>query len=633
VIAARIARPSVKVGGTLVALLLWQVAPTPADELETAGGEVLTGVVQGVEDGKLAFQVGQKVGAGAQVRSFPLTDLVRVAFEPTLSRPKMPTKAKGDSKSVRALSYVPLVDNDQAGTGRSLSGTIKLRAGTHRIAIPYWHADGRSLLRLQYSFRQGSRQRGLRIVPPSILFHADAQAVETPSPGVDKEGYRLPETISGVSPNLTYTLHRLTDGRRFKTMGDLLLARSTSSSGTIDRITARPFPDDEENLAMLLVGYLRVPDDGEYTFLLSSDGGSQLYFGDTPSGLRVVGSTQASVPWTLTLADGGKLAGTLGEWKGGKVGFAIHAGRSLPTLAVPVERVAEIWSNKPLGKEDKIDRSNLSTREDAIFARSAAGRIQRVPGRVRGIDGDSLVVQFGGADRKVALAKVVGLVLAASRETSTDRAYYQVIETFGGQKIPGELKSLDAGGATFRTRWGDQLVFDVDELTALFIRNGKAVSLTDLAPAHVEQVPYFDRVVPYRVNESLSGGPIVLRDGKCARGISVHAKTVLQYALGGQFQRFRSKVGFQLPEGALGDASVRVLGDDKPLFERPSLRGEASVEPIDVDVTGIATLTLVVDFGPREDVGDRVVWCDPTLIRANVGPAESPRAADKTAGK
>jgi hypothetical protein len=624
VIAVRVARRFVTVGGALVALVLWQVARAPADELETAGGEVLTGVVQGVDDGKLAFQVGQKAGAAAEVRSFSLTDLARVSFEPTLSRPKIPSKAKGDSKSIRVMSYVPLVDNDQAGTGRSLSGTIKLRAGTHRIVIPYWHADGRSLLRLQYSFHQGSRQRGLRIVPPSILFHADAQAVETPSPGVDKEGYRLPETISAVSPNLTYTLHRLTDGRRFKTMGDLLTARATSNSGTIDRITARPFPDDEENLAMLLVGYLRVPDDGEYTFLLSSDGGSQLYFGETPSGLRLIDSSQASVPWTLTLADGGKLAGTLREWKDGKVGFAVHAGRSRPTLAIPVERVAEIWSNKPLGKDDKIDRSNLSTREDAIYARSSTGgRIQRVPGRVRGIEGDSLVVQFGGTNRNLALARVVGMVLAANRETPTDHGFYQVVETFGGQKIPGELKSLDAGGATFQTRWGDQLLFDVDELTGLVIRNGKAISLTDLAPAHVDQIPYFDRVVPYRVNESLSGGPIVLRDGKCGRGISVHAKTVLQYTLGGHFQRFRSRVGFQLPEGALGDAAVRVLGDDKPLFERPSLRGDASVEPIDVDVTGVGTLTLAVDFGPREDVGDRVVWCDPTLIRANVGPTGS----------
>ena len=86
-------------------------------------------------------------------------------------------------------------------------------------------------------------------------------------------------------------------------------------------------------------------------------------------------------------------------------------------------------------------------------------------------------------------------------------------------------------------------------LEGLSVKNGKAISLTDLVPCRVEQVPFFDRMIRFRVNESLSGGAILLRDGKHSRGISVHAKTVLRYSIGGRFQRFRAKVGFQLPEG------------------------------------------------------------------------------------
>ena len=164
------------------------------------------------------------------------------------------------------------------------------------------------------------------------------------------------------------------------------------------------------------------------------------------------------------------------------------------------------------------------------------------------------------------------------------------------------------------------MTFNTDDLTGISIKNGKAISLTELVPSRVEQVPFFDRMIPFRLNESLSGGPILLRDGKHSRGISVHAKTVLRYSIGGRFQRFRTKVGFQLPEGELGDAAVRVMGDDKTLFERPSLRGDGPVEPLDLDVTGIGTLILAVDFGRGQDVGDRVVWADPTLIRAEVGP-------------
>jgi hypothetical protein len=32
---------------------------------------------------------------------------------------------------------------------------------------------------------------------------------------------------------------------------------------------------------------------------------------------------------------------------------------------------------------------------------------------------------------------------------------------------------------------------------------------------------------------------------------------------------------------------------------------------LDLDVTDVGTLTLTVEFGPREDVGDRVVWAAP----------------------
>jgi hypothetical protein len=94
---------------------------------------------------------------------------------------------------------------------------------------------------------------------------------------------------------------------------------------------------------------------------------------------------------------------------------------------------------------------------------------------------------------------------------------------------------------------------------------------------------------------------------------------VLRYPIGGRFQRFRAKLGFQLPEGELGDAAIRVLGDDKVLFERPSFRADEPIESLDLDVSGVGTLTLSVDFGPREDVGDRVVWADPMLIRGAIG--------------
>jgi hypothetical protein len=63
---------------------------------------------------------------------------------------------------------------------------------------------------------------------------------------------------------------------------------------------------------------------------------------------------------------------------------------------------------------------------------------------------------------------------------------------------------------------------------------------------------------------------------------------------------------------------VRIVGDGKTLFDRPEARGDQPPEEFDVDVSGVKTLSLEVDFGRGQDVGDRVVWANPRLLRAEV---------------
>jgi hypothetical protein len=410
-------------------------------------------------------------------------------------------------------------------------------------------------------------------------------------------------------------------------MADVLEANSGVSEGTLEKISAQPFPNESDNLALLLGGYLHITQDGLYKFTLSSDGGSQLFVGDIPELLRMMDVAQASPPWSVSLVEGGTLKGTIERWADSKIALGVSAGRSPVSLSIPISHIARIWSTKASEKEpaasdkkdESGDRSNPAG-QDVVYAHSTSGALQRVPCRVLGIRGDTLAIQFSGKDRTIALSKLVGVDLFADRGAAeADPAFHQVVETQGGIKIPGQLISLDAAATKVRTLWGETLTFKTEDLTGVSIKNGKAISLTELKPSEVTQIPFFERTIGYRVNESLSGGQILLRDGPHSRGISVHAKTVLRYPIGGRFQRFRTKLGFQLPEGELGDAAVRILGDDKVLFERPSFRGDGAIESLDLDVTGVGTLTLSVDFGRREDVGDRVVWADPMLIRGEIG--------------
>lgn len=610
-----------------------------ADTAHLASGEIVTGIVRSVKDGTVTIDTARaaagplvqqkapvairkdpaKKSEGAapsagSLRTIPLADVVELKFEPIFDR----------SRGAR-----PLVDNDPARNGRSASGTIKLRRGYHRFALAYWHRDGEPLLHLAYCRVEKPGEERQRFVPRDMLAHLETGASEIASPGVDTEGYRLPEKLSGeVAPNVPYTLRRRPDGRPFERMGDVLKATSTVDHGMLDRISPHPLPTENHDLALVAMGYLHIEQDGLYKFLLSSDGGSQLYVGQTPSGLRSIDSTPPVAPWTVALADGGSLNGKIERWTDSKVGLSVAAGRSRVSLAIPSSRIVAIWSNKSETKSNKeskqadtIDRGSPPVDQDVVFAHSATGPVQRVPCSVEGIQGESLVLRFNGANRKIALSRVVGMLLASGhRAAADDRAFHEIVEIDGGIKFPGKILAIDATMTKVRTSWGDVLTLQTEDLVDVSVKNGKAIWLTERTPSDVTQVPFFRRVIGYRVNESLSGGPILLRDGIHSRGISVHARTVLRYVIGGHFQRFRAKLGFQLPEGEEGDASIEVRGDEKVLFARASLRGDGPIEPVDLDVTGVGLLTLAVDFGRGENVGDRVVWADPVLIRAEIGP-------------
>jgi hypothetical protein len=154
----------------------------------------------------------------------------------------------------------------------------------------------------------------------------------------------------------------------------------------------------------------------------------------------------------------------------------------------------------------------------------------------------------------------------------------------------------------------------LSSISSIDFLNGRVSSLCDFKPTKVEQTPYFGRVMPYQIDKSLTGGPMVLSDGQCPRGIAVHSHCLLEYDVTG-YDRFKTRLGFQVPEGTSGRVLARVLGDGKVLYENLDARGDQPPIDIDVPLTGVKTLTLLIDFGKDQDVGDRVIWANPRLVR------------------
>ena len=317
--------------------------------------------------------------------------------------------------------------------------------------------------------------------------------------------------------------------------------------------------------------------------------------------------------WTFELAGDDKLTGSVRRWDGKQVVVAADAGE----VAMPVRRVRQAWRGADAAAKAKpMVQPGVS--EDTAFVMAENNEIRPVRGVVLGVEGDSLNFRFGERDRKIALDRLVGVALGETDETAPNNSFHQSVLLASGDTLSGMWVGLAAGVLELRTPWDAKLSIPVEKVSVVKCRNGRLVYLSDLTPTAVQQVPYFDRMLAFQADRSLTGGKLKLAGGEYEKGIAVHSRTVLRYDAGGAFARLKGKVGFQDPEGKAGNAAVRIVGDGKTLLDRPEARGDQPPEEFDVDVSGVKTLSLEVDFGRGQDVGDRVVWANPRLLRAEV---------------
>lgn len=318
----------------------------------------------------------------------------------------------------------------------------------------------------------------------------------------------------------------------------------------------------------------------------------------------------------LELANNDHFKGSIKKWEEKKISIALAAAPSV-TVGVPVDQARQLW----LGTSDQVKKAQALNEKpgvDDIAFVVKDDQIIAVRGVSLGVEGDALKFRFNDEERKIAVNRLAGVTFGRSDDAPVDRAFRQSFQFSNDDVISGAWTGLTKDSATASTIWGDAMKLPVKQIAKIRASNGRVVYLGDLKPTQVEQVPYFDRMLPYQVDKSLNGKPLQLTEGPVAKGIAVHSRTVLHYDLGGAFDEFRTKLGFQQPEGKLGDADVRVLGDGKVIFEKKDAKGDQPSTDVNVKVGGVKELVLEVDFGKNQDVGDRVVWGNARLLRAQL---------------
>jgi hypothetical protein len=327
-------------------------------------------------------------------------------------------------------------------------------------------------------------------------------------------------------------------------------------------------------------------------------------------------SSQPSVAptWKVTMVTGDVLHGRIEKWSGKTLSLRLDVADA-PAMDLPTDQIAEFWCGDAAAQEKARAIVIAPGPEDVVFVKKDA-EVVTVKGLALGIEGEALRFRYDEQDRKIGLGKLVGIIPGAAGRSNQPPHFHQTIKLDSGDELSGKWTGVTADALTVKTDWGVELKLPLKSVCTIDFIDGRMVYLSDLTPLKVEQTPFFGRVVPWRVDESLTGGPLQLSDGTYARGIAVHSRCVLDYDLAGAFQQFRTKIGFEQPAGKRGHAAVRVLGDGKALYENLDARGDQAPAEINLNISGVKRLTLEVDFGDHTDAGGRVIWANARLFRA-----------------
>lgn len=603
--------------GLVGAALLLVCTANSADTLLTIDGEELVGTIT-LDPDTDTLTIKPDNGEAKQV---PLQDVDRARF--------------GKAKTQKGEPPAPTLNIDNNGKNVSTSRTVKLNAGLHRFVVTFWQETPNR--RMVLYVRNPDSKQNVPIDATNMRSLRNLSTKVQPSPGMDKDGYRIPElTVEDANDKrLVMNKARVI---RFGTDQDLSFNKA-SVIGQMDKIGTGfaeainagevPASSSEPKSAMMFYAYFFAPEKAGYQFnLQAAKSGAQLWFGEEHiDELEAGQGSSTGSPWRLELDHGGVALGELRSIADEQLAFHVPL---ISDATWSLGTVRALWANTPDAPE--IDRDKQRTDLDTVYVfqkDKPNAKVRSVEGRIVSLDERGLGFEFQGRVRTIAIEDVVGMVFAHfQRPKPAKPGFHQLLELRGGQVLPARVKAIGETLA-FDLVGGGELTPPRDVLKAMRCEDGRRVDLTRVQPTGTEAIPYFGLTIPHRVNESFAGEPIQLFDGKTyPRGLAVHSKSRLYYKLDKPCERFSATLGLMDPGGRLGNITARVIGDKRVLWEKADITADTGAVQVDVALDGVERLVLEVDFGEGQDVGDRAAWCNPRLIFPPLPPAEADPEAD-----
>lgn len=143
---------------------------------------------------------------------------------------------------------------------------------------------------------------------------------------------------------------------------------------------------------------------------------------------------------------------------------------------------------------------------------------------------------------------------------------------------------------------------------------GRVVWLSTRGPTTVSYTPFFQGNFAPRMDRTVSGGPIRFGKNVYQRGIGMHSRARMTWAIEAGDASFRTRYAID-PQLSYADVDVRVYLDDKVVHETKGFQAGTLSPVVTADLANARTITLEVDYGHNYDVQDRLDWIEPAIIR------------------
>jgi signal transduction histidine kinase len=170
----------------------------------------------------------------------------------------------------------PVVDNDGVHSMVEKSGSVFLNAGLNPLRVEWFNGVEKYGLAVEYAGSSFSRQK----IPDSALFRFQKDPVTGTSNLVNGLDFICTEAPAESLPEFN--------------------SQTALKTGTVSNFDLSVIPKTE-HVGLCFTGFLKVPQDGLYTFYTTSDDGSRLFVGEPTLQLMVTGRSSPPAPQPLLI--------------------------------------------------------------------------------------------------------------------------------------------------------------------------------------------------------------------------------------------------------------------------------------------------------------------------------------------